>query len=608
MPKLIPATSAAAPSRQSRFDNLVAPDRRPYRDPSASSEALSSPIHLSQLSSRQPSASRTPSPLTEQANFHDHRDQKEQDTEDLGDSVEGDGDDEWNAWDEEAPLQPGDSGYDPNNMPSDLRPPYSRDGKSQSGQPLLGSSIHNGYEGGSAMPGPRLSTRKSTTFRERDPEERAKDATRTRYTYAAGFLLLSLVSFAVQTETAVYIQHDLGWKKAYCMLYVHAHELCPLKQSAKPSSENQRILMRRTIFRWLTHGSWSLLWPTQLFILRLHSFSTPWPIFWRRHLSHLRTTAQMVQHQTLHLSPPQTRASPLPYLLKWTALVTCALTIAGGSWYVAVDLTTASDLTAIYNCSAFFAYAFSVPLLHERLRWSKVLAVGIAIAGVLVVAYGDSSGAHGDDPAVPSTPKHGSKSGGGAGGPSAPPDSEAPSRALGNIVIGIGSVLYGFYEVLYKKVACPPDGTNPTRGMIFANTFGSCIGAFTFCVLWIPLPLLHFSGIEPFELPDAHTGFILFISVVMNATFSGSFLVLISLTSPVLSSVAALLTIFIVAIIDVMLPPPLYSPISAWAITGGLLIILAFVMLSLATYREMDEERKKKVHEEIVEESDIDDV
>jgi hypothetical protein len=86
-------------------------------------------------------------------------------------------------------------------------------------------------------------------------------------------------------------------------------------------------------------------------------------------------------------------------------------------------------------------------------------------------------------------------------------------------VIGIGSVLYGFYEVLYKKVACPPEGTSPTRGMLFANTFGSCIGCFTFFVLWIPLPFLHFTGIERFELPDAHTGFILFISVIMNATF-----------------------------------------------------------------------------------------
>jgi drug/metabolite transporter (DMT)-like permease len=77
--------------------------------------------------------------------------------------------------------------------------------------------------------------------------------------------------------------------------------------------------------------------------------------------------------------------------------------------------------------------------------------------------------------------------------------------------------------------------------------------------------------------------------------FSGSFLVLISLTSPVLSSVAALLTIFLVAIVDWLLTG---VPLSAAAITGGILIIAAFILLSWSTYREMDEERKKREAEE----------
>jgi hypothetical protein len=79
--------------------------------------------------------------------------------------------------------------------------------------------------------------------------------------------------------------------------------------------------------------------------------------------------------------------------------------------------------------------------------------------------------------------------------------------------------------------------------------------------------------------------------------FSGSFLVLISLTSPVLSSVAALLTIFIVAIVDQLLPPPLNSPLTPAAIVGGILIIGAFLLLSWATYKEMDEERRHKLEE-----------
>ena len=228
----------------------------------------------------------------------------------------------------------------------------------------------------------------------------------------------------------------------------------------------------------------------------------------------LYETAQMVAQQDTkapfrHGSGASSNRSPWPYIAKTVAFVTCALTVAGGSWYVAVDWTTASDLTAIYNCSAFFAYVFSVPLLHERVRLNKVLAVLVAVAGVLVVAYGDATPA-----------KHGSKSGGGAGGPDSVPDDDddAPvSRVFGNIVIGIGSVLYGLYEVLYKKLACPPDGTSPGRGMIFANFFGTLIGCFTLFVLWIPLPILHFTGVETFQWPTGEQSWMLGISVFCNA-------------------------------------------------------------------------------------------
>jgi drug/metabolite transporter (DMT)-like permease len=283
--------------------------------------------------------------------------------------------------------------------------------------------------------------------------------------------------------------------------------------------------------------------------------------------------------ETGELDLPRGQRSPIPYMLRMTAFVTCALTIAGGSWYVAVNLTSPSDLTAIYNCSAFFAYAFSVPLLKEKLRWDKSFAVLVAIVGVLIVAYGDAK-----------PTKHGGKSGGSVGGDPNAHDDEATNRVLGNLVIGVGSVLYGFYEVLYKKLACPPEGTSPGRGMIFANTFGSLMGSFTLLVLWIPLPILHLTGLEKFELPQGEAAWMLLISVLANATFSGSFLVLISLTSPVLSSVAALLTIFLVAIVDWLFTG---IPLSPAAITGGLLIIVAFLLLSWSTFREMQEERRK---------------
>ena len=68
-----------------------------------------------------------------------------------------------------------------------------------------------------------------------------------------------------------------------------------------------------------------------------------------------------------------------------------------------------------------------------------------------------------------------------------------------------------------------------------------------------------------------------------------------SLTSPVLSSVAALLTIFLVAITDSLITGK--AP-GAAALVGGTAIIVAFLMLSWATYREMDQERRKRLEDE----------
>lgn len=62
-----------------------------------------------------------------------------------------------------------------------------------------------------------------------------------------------------------------------------------------------------------------------------------------------------------------------------------------------------------------------------------------------------------------------------------------------------------------------------------------------------------------------------------------------------LSSVAALLTIFLVAIVDWMLTG---KPLSAAAIAGGVCIIAAFLLLSYSTYRELDEERKRRLMDE----------
>ena len=56
------------------------------------------------------------------------------------------------------------------------------------------------------------------------------------------------------------------------------------------------------------------------------------------------------------------------------------------------------------------------------------------------------------------------------------------------------------------------------------------------------------------------------------------------------------LTIFIVAVVDWLLTG---QPLSIAAIAGGLLIVAAFALLTWSTYREMDEDRRKKLDVDI---------
>lgn len=101
------------------------------------------------------------------------------------------------------------------------RPVDARAADGRSHQPLLHKQDEErGRLGFGDGPATKPPFSRRSTMRSRSPDTQAKMATKKKYTYAAFFLVLSLISFTIQTETAVYIQHELHWDKAYCMLYV----------------------------------------------------------------------------------------------------------------------------------------------------------------------------------------------------------------------------------------------------------------------------------------------------------------------------------------------------------------------------------------------------
>ena len=172
------------------------------------------------------------------------------------------------------------------------------------------------------------------------------------------------------------------------------------------------------------------------------------------------------------------------------------------------------------------------------------MAVSLATLGVIAVVYGGTT----------TSTKKGTTSGF-VFKPTAPP--------FGHLLTLVASFGYGLYQVLYKIYAAlpsdpevvseglyqeisgedgirDPDPDHDLRGIqedaVYPPPFGlhpnlltSVMGFFTFILLWIPIPFLHYSGAEIFRLPPNFFT-VLTISgialggVVFNAGFMASLL------------------------------------------------------------------------------------
>jgi drug/metabolite transporter (DMT)-like permease len=165
-------------------------------------------------------------------------------------------------------------------------------------------------------------------------------------------------------------------------------------------------------------------------------------------------------------------------------------------------------------------------------------AVFLATAGVLIIVYAGST------PSVTQSEVA----------------TRTPAPFVGDLLTLVASVVYGLYQVLYKKYVALPSNSELAAGSVrythiptsveqaideetlsppllasneiaFSLPFGlhpnfltTCIGVCTLFVLWIPIPILHYYGIEEFALPSnmvtvAAIAGICAAGVVFNAGF-----------------------------------------------------------------------------------------
>ncbi|KAG0214513.1 hypothetical protein BGX28_001967 [Mortierella sp. GBA30] len=163
-----------------------------------------------------------------------------------------------------------------------------------------------------------------------------------------------------------------------------------------------------------------------------------------------------------------------------------------------------ANLTAIYNTSCFFAYLFSVWLLRERIVLNKVIAVFLSLLGVGIITLVTRK----------LTKTEGESTDGG---------SKSSVSLVGDVLALVCAALYGFEEVIYKKYASPK-----VHSITFANTLTGLMGVATCTMLWVPLPVLHWTGHEVFELPTLNQ----FGSITLASKLNGGN----NLSKPIISS------------------------------------------------------------------------
>ncbi|KAI9303457.1 hypothetical protein BJ944DRAFT_204354 [Cunninghamella echinulata] len=340
-------------------------------------------------------------------------------------------------------------------------------------------------------------------------------------------LIICIISFVLQTELAQFVQKTSSYQKPYFILYIG--HVCYIAMIPI------QLVVEFIQLRWFSTSSTyqeKPSWSQQLQDTLCHC---------KKELTHsIIELEDRVQGSQQYVS----------FMIRQGILLAVLFTIPAYLWYISVNLISMSNLTVIFNTGCFFAYLFSIFMLGDAVILSKVIAVALSILGVVVMSV-DQDNNNNNDTASLQSP---------------------PSSFIGFMVAALSAIAYGYYEVYYKKYATP---TQPS--VLFANMVTGFIGIITLILLWIPIPILHYTGYETFELPDKDT-FLMILGIgSMSVVYNASMMCVIALVSPLFAAVGVMLTIPVVAVTDVLVTGVM---VSFSTILGSIFILIGFFILN----------------------------
>ncbi|EON69873.1 hypothetical protein W97_09137 [Coniosporium apollinis CBS 100218] len=217
-----------------------------------------------------------------------------------------------------------------------------------------------------------------------------------------------------------------------------------------------------------------------------------------------------------------------------------------------LSYTTVASSTILTSTSSIWTLLTGSIIGVERFTLRKLIGVLASLAGIVLISTVDISGE--------SDENRGSF-----------PHKSQKEIAIGDALAFLSAVLYGFYVVLMKKRIGDESRVNMAL-------FLGLVGLFNVLLLWPGLVVLHYTGVETFELPP--TGRILTIVLVNSfsslvSDFCWAYAML--LTSPLVVTVGLSMTIPL-SLVGQMVLDAQYSSFVYWV--GALVVVLSFIFIN----------------------------
>jgi solute carrier family 35 protein F5 len=226
-----------------------------------------------------------------------------------------------------------------------------------------------------------------------------------------------------------------------------------------------------------------------------------------------------------------------------------------------LEYTTVASSTILASTSSIWTLLSGSLMRVERFTLRKFIGVCASLSGVVLISMVDVSGETDEN--------RGSF-----------PHKTPRELAIGDVMAFVSAVLYGFYAVFMKKRIGDESRVN-------MPLFFGLVGLWNTFLLWPGFFILHFTGVENFELPP--TKKILIIVLVNSASslvsdFCWAYSML--LTSPLIVTVGLSLTIPLSLVGQIVLDAQ-YASIWYWV--GALIVVLSFVFINHEDSKDEDD-------------------